>query len=131
VAANLGLVSDSAHGDARELAFERARDRLSERGLADARWADEAEDLAGGVVAELRDREVLDDPLLHLLEVVVVLVQDLARALAIEVVLRRLVPRQCRDPVEVRADVAVLGCSRRELLESGQLAVDGLPQFIR
>jgi len=92
VAADLGLVADAADGDARELALERARDRLPERGLADARRSDEAEDLPGGVIAELRDRKVLDDPLLDLLEVEVVLVEDLAGPVEIEVVLRGLRP---------------------------------------
>ena len=44
------------------------------------------------VVLELRDGEVLDDPLLHLLEVVVVVVEDLARVVEVEVVGRRLRP---------------------------------------
>ena len=73
-----------------ELAPERARDRLAERRLADAGRADEAEDRAGDVVLQLRDGEVLDDPLLHLLEVVVVLVEDAPRLLEVEVVLGRL-----------------------------------------
>ena len=46
VAADLRLVADAADGEARELALERARDRLPERRLADAGRADEAEDLA-------------------------------------------------------------------------------------
>ena len=41
---------------------------------------------------QLRDREVLDDPLLHLLEVEVVLVEHLARVVEVEVVLGRRVP---------------------------------------
>ena len=44
VAADLRLVADAADRDADELAPERARDRLAERGLADAGRADEAED---------------------------------------------------------------------------------------
>ena len=78
VAADLGLVADAADRDADELAAERARDRLAERRLADAGRADEAEDRPGDVALQLRDGEVLDDPLLHLLEVVVVLVEDRA-----------------------------------------------------
>src|SRR5262249_62310569 len=101
VAADLGLVAYAPDGDAHELPLERPRDRLAQRGLADAGRADEAQDLPRGVLAELRHGQVLDDPLLHLFEVVVVLVEDLARALQVEVVLRRLVPRQGRDPVEV------------------------------
>ena len=101
VAADLGLVADAADREPRELPPERARDRLAERGLADAGRPDEAEDLAGGILLQLRDGEMLDDPLLHLLEVVVVLVEDLARAVEIEIVGRRHAPGQRREPVEV------------------------------
>ena len=46
MAPDLGLVPDAADRDADELPVERARDRLAERGLADPRWADEAENRA-------------------------------------------------------------------------------------
>ena len=96
VAADLGLVAHAADRDPRELPAERAGDRLPERGLADAGRPDEAEDRPGEVVLQLRDREVLDDPLLHLLEVEMVLVEDLARVLEVEVVLGELAPRAAR-----------------------------------
>src|SRR5439155_23258762 len=46
MAADLGLVVDAAEADAREGAAGRLGDALAERGLADARGADEAEDRA-------------------------------------------------------------------------------------
>ena len=79
VAADLGLVAHTADREAHELPSERVRDRVAERRLADTGRADEAEDLAGDLVAQLRDGEVLDDPVLHLLEVEVVGVEHLAR----------------------------------------------------
>jgi len=57
--------------------------------------------------------------------------QVLACALEIEVVLRGLVPGQRRDPVEVRADDAVFRRRRRQLLEPGELPVDGLSDLLR
>ena len=66
---------------------------MAERGLADAGRPDEAEDLAGHLVAQFRDGEVLDDPLLHLLQVEMVVVEHLARVLEVEVVLRVRRPR--------------------------------------
>ena len=130
MAADLRLVTHAAHREARELPPERAGDRLPERGLADSGRADEAEDLPGRILLELRDGEVLDDSLLHLVEVVVVLVEDLARPVEIEVVGRRHAPRQRREPVEVRADHAVLRSGRRKALEACQLAVGGLPYVV-
>ena len=80
VAADLRLVAHAAHRDAGELAPQRAGDRLAQRGLAHAGRADEGQDRACGVLAQPRDRELLDDPLLDLVDVVVVLVEDLAGA---------------------------------------------------
>ena len=117
VAADLRLVAHAADRHAHELAAERARDRLAERGLADAGRADEAEDLARDLVAQLRDREVLDDPLLDLVEVEVVVVEDLAGVVEVEVVLGVRAPRQRDDPLEVGADHAVLGRRLRQPLE--------------
>ena len=50
---------------------------LRERGLADAGRADEAQDRALELLHERLHREVLEDALLHLLQAVVVLVEDL------------------------------------------------------
>ncbi len=117
VTADLRLVANAADRNPRELAPEAARDRVAERGLADPGRPDEAQDLPGHVALQLRDGEVLDDPLLHLLEVEVVLVEDLPCVVEVEVVLGHLGPRQAEDPVQVRADDPVLGGGRRQLLE--------------
>ena len=122
VAADLGLVPHAADRHADEPASEGAGDRLAERGLADARRPDEAEDLARDLLAQLRDREVLDDPVLHLVEVEVIAVEHPPRVVQVEVVLGRGVPRQGQDPLEVGADDAVLGRGRRQPLEPGELA---------
>src|SRR5581483_7916810 len=101
------------------------------RGLAHAGRSDETEDRAADVVLELRDGEVLEDALLDLLEVVVVLIEDPARSLEVEVVLRGLVPGQGQEPFQVGPDDAVLGCGRRQLLEARELAVRGLCDLLR
>src|SRR2546422_9875378 len=69
VAADLRLVADTPQRQAHELAAHGARDRLAERGLAHARRADEAEDGALRVLAELAHGQVLEDAVLDLLEV--------------------------------------------------------------
>ncbi len=79
VAADLGLVAHAAERHAHELAAGRLGDRLAERGLADARRADEAQDRAGQLVGALLHGEILDDALLDLLEAVVIGVEDLLR----------------------------------------------------
>ena len=130
VAADLGLVADAADRDPLELAPERLGDRAAEAGLADARRADEAEDRPGRVGVELADGEVLEDPVLDLLEVVVVLVEDLPRVGDVEVVLGLLRPGQVDQPLEVGADHAVLGGDRGQLLQAGELALGRLLRLL-
>ena len=76
MAADLGLVAHAAQRLAGELAARGARDRAAERGLADARRADQAQDRALQPVGAGLDREIFDDPLLDLLQAVMVLVED-------------------------------------------------------
>src|SRR5439155_8420771 len=108
VSADLGLVAYAADRQPLELPPERTRDRMAERRLADAGRTDEAKNLARDLLTELRDGEELDEPVLDLLQVVVVLVEHLARVLQVEVVLGRLSPREADEPVDVGADDAVL-----------------------
>ena len=130
VAADLGLVADPAERHADELAPGGAGDRLPDRGLAGAGRADEREDRAGALVvldatflAELRDGDVLDDAVLHVLEARVVGVEHLARVLRVEPLLRAIAPRDREQPVEVVADHARLGRLIAHALEARQLAL--------
>ena len=77
MAADLRLVAHAAERDAHELASGRPRDRLAERGLADAGRTDEAQDRAGQLVGAGLHREILDDALLDLVEAVVIVIEDL------------------------------------------------------
>ena len=122
VPADLGFVAHAAQRDAHELAVHRARDRLPERRLADARRADEAEDRSLQVPLQLPDGEVFDDPFFDLVEVVVVLVEHTPCLDRIEPIVGRLRPRHVEDPVQVRADHLVLGRGRRHALEPLDLA---------
>ena len=114
--ADLGLVADAAERHADELASGGAGDRLADRGLAGAGRADEREDRARALVvldaallAQLLDGDVLDDPVLHVLEARVVGVEHLTRVLRVEPLLGALAPRDGEEPVEVVADDARLG----------------------
>ena len=92
MAADLGFIPHAAERHAHELAVGGAGDRLPERGLAYARRADEAQDRRLHLVDARLHREVLHDALLHLLQAVVVLVQDLLRLLDVLGDLRFLAP---------------------------------------
>ncbi len=117
VAADLGLVAHAAERHAHEVAAGRPRDRLAERGLADAGRADEAQDRAGQLVGALLDREIFDDPFLDLLQPEVIGVEDILGQLEVLLDLAFLVPRDREQPVEIIAHDRRLGRHRRHLAQ--------------
>src|SRR5205085_8489842 len=115
VAADLGLVPDTSERHPHELAARRSGNRFADRGLARARRPDQGQDRARALVlrdpallAELLDRDVLDDPALDVLEAGMVGVEDLARVLRIEPVSGALAARHRDQPVEVATNHARL-----------------------
>ena len=73
--ADLGLVAHAAERHAHEFAARRLRDRLAERGLADAGRADQAQDRSGQLVGARLHRQILDDAVLDLLKPIVIVVE--------------------------------------------------------
>ena len=129
--ADLRLVADAAEGDADELAAQRPGDRLTERGLADTGRADQrhhrtrataADDLETTLRTTGADREVLHDPILDVVEAVVIGVQHLARGGDVGRVGGLGVPGQLEDGVQPGADVAGLGALVAGPLELADLA---------
>ena len=111
-----------------------------DRGLAHARGADEQQDLTSClliVVVALRHRigralpqltygQELEDLILHVLETVVILLEDFRGPLQVERLLRPLVPRQFRHRLEVGADHLGFHRVAARPLQPGKLAVDFL-----
>src|SRR5262249_12975769 len=150
--ADLRLVTDASQRHPRELPPQRAGDALAEAGLAHPGRTYEAEDglarravsrharrrgrcgaieTGGALFAELLHREVLEDAVLDLLEVVVIFVEDLPRPGHVDGAARQLVPGQGRHPVEVRDDHAVLGRGGGGATETPQLAVRLAARLLR
>ena len=129
MAAHLRLVAHAAERHARELPAQRFGDALAERRLADAGRTDEAEDRALRVGIQGPHREILEDAFLDRLEVVVIAVEDFARRLQVEPVLRHPAPRQRGEHVEIGARDLVLGGLRRHLAQALELAVGNLLRF--
>src|SRR5207342_711603 len=130
VTADLRLVTDAAEGHADKLASERTCDRLADRGLAGPGRADEGQDRARPLVrldpallAQLADGDVLDDPVLDVVQTGVIRVEHLARVRRVEALLGALAPRHGEDPVEVVADHRGLGRAVALPLEAGELTV--------
>ena len=134
MAADLGLVAHAAQDDTDELAPERVGDRLAERGLADPGRTDEGQDGARAAAVHRRQAalglqlahgQVLEDALLHVLQAVVVLVEDPRRLGDVEAVLGLDAPRELEHGVEPGADPARLGALVAGALELVDLALDG------
>jgi hypothetical protein len=130
VPADLGLVAHAAERHAHELTVERARDRLADRGLARPGRSDQGQDRARALVlrdatllAQLAHGQVLDDPLLHVLEARVVGVEDLARDLGVEPLVGLRAPRHGEQPVEVGADHRGLARGVAHALEPAELTL--------
>src|SRR5438105_1168276 len=83
-----------------------------------------AQDFQPALRAQLANGEELDDPVLHVAEACVVLVEDLARLLEVVVVFGAHVPGDVEHPVEVGADPPVLGVLLARPLQAVELAVD-------
>ncbi len=103
MAADLGLVAHAAERHPDELAVRRTRNRLPERGLADARRADQAQDRRLQLVDALLHGQVLENAVLDLLEPVVVVVQHLLGVAQVVVDPAALLPRQADQRVEIVA----------------------------
>jgi hypothetical protein len=131
---------DATQRHADESTAQRARDRLTERRLADTGRAHEREDRARAttsdvgeptLLTELADGEVFDDPILHVLESFVVGVEDATRFDDVQCVVGAHRPRDVGQPVQVCADPPVLGGLLRGALEPAELALRLLADGVR
>ena len=137
VAADLGLVAHAAQRHADELASHGTGDRLADRGLAGAGRPDQGQDRArlavGGDVAlgaQLLDGDVLDDPVLDVVEARVVGVEDLARVHGVEAILGALAPRHGDQPVQVGPDHVALAAALAHALQAPELALGLLAHLV-
>ncbi len=131
MATDLGFVAHAAERHAHELAIRRACDALAEGGLADARRTDEAQDRALERLHSLLHREVLEDPLLDLLEAEVVFLEHALGLGEVAGHLRPFAPRHLHEPVDVVANDRGLGRHRRHQLELAELGRRLLLGFLR
>ena len=123
MAANFGLVAHAAERHADELAIGCLGDRLAERGLADARGADQAEDRCLDLVDALLHGEILDDPFLDLVQAIVIDIQYLFSLAQILADARLLAPRQADQRLDEIADDGRFGRHRRHQAQLLQLAL--------
>ena len=90
VAANLSFIVNAAQRQAHKLSIERARDRTTQRSLANSRRANQTKNRAFRFFLQLANSQRFDDSILNLLESVVIFVENLLGLFQIEIVNRRL-----------------------------------------
>ncbi len=140
VAPDLGLVAHPAQRDADELAAECIGHRLAEGGLADPGRAHQSEDRPRAAAVhrseaalslQFANGQVLEDAVLHILQPVVVCVEDGGRLRDVVAVLRLDAPRHLEHGVEPGTDPSRLGTLLARALELVDLALDRGPHVLR
>ena len=131
MATNFGLIAHTTERHSIELAVESFSDRFAQGGLAHTWRSIEAEDAALIIFSKLAHSQELYDPLLDLIQTVVILVQDYLSLGGIEVLLLTRVPRQIGNSLQVvQADVVLL-VARPQLLELLELPHRDLLRLLR
>ena len=121
MAPDLGFIVHAAERDALELAAQRTRDRPPERRLADAGRPDETQNRPFQLRLELHHGEEIENAVLDLFEIVVVLIENLGRALHIDRFSRGHGPWQADQPFEIGARDRVLGRHGVDARKAAQL----------
>ena len=101
MSANLGFIVNAAERDTHIFASESSSDRLSKAGLTHARRAVEADDRRLHITLELEHSKILDNPLLHLVKTVMILIKNLLRILEVKVIDRHLAPRKVKHELYI------------------------------
>ncbi|MNZ33443.1 hypothetical protein D3C78_507890 [compost metagenome] len=127
MATDLGFVTHATQGHAHELAVCGASDGLGQGSLADAGRADQAEHRALDLLHPLLHGEVFEDALLHLLQPVVIGVEDVLGLGQVQANLAFGLPRHIDQPIDVGTHHGRFGGHRRHLLELVQFGI-GLGQ---
>ena len=130
MAANLGLVPHAAERDARELAAQRVRHALAERGFADPGRTHQAKNRAFDLFPPFDDGDELQQAVLDFFQAEMLFVQNPLGGLQIQFVVGLLFPRQAQNPVEVIARNGVFGGGGRRLLEPFQFLHRGLARLV-
>src|ERR1700722_6621433 len=130
MSANLRFVTHTAERHTNEFAARCFRDRLTERGLADAWRTDEAQDRPGQLVGALLYSEILDDALFDFVQPKMISVQNRLRGREVLLDLRSLLPRDRQQPIKIIADDRGFSRHGRHLPEFLDLGERLLPRFL-
>src|SRR6266446_5341148 len=115
--ANFRFVAHAAETDPREFAAQRVSDRLPETGFANTRRPEETHNWAVTFRIEFAHGEVLDQPFLHLFQIIMIAVENLLRLIEIEVVFAEFRPGQIGDRLDIADDHGILRAGRGNKIE--------------
>ena len=110
--ADLRLIAHAAEGDTNKFAVHRICDGPPKRCFSDARWADETKNRRLTLGPELENRQVFQDALFNLFQIIVVAIEDLTCLGDVDFLRSKDVPRQRHKPVKIGARDGIFRCSR-------------------
>ena len=133
MSSDLRLIPHTAETDAHILFIQRPGNTLGDGGLSGSRRPHQTDNGAVSALLSSRQaahRQKLQYALLHLLQPVMILVQDPLRAGKIRVVLGRLIPRQLQQGLNISPLHRTLGAAAGKPFEPGDFLLDPLLHFL-
>src|SRR6059058_5634574 len=124
MSADFCFVAHAAETDPDKFSAQCVGNRLTETGFAHARRPKKTEDRAVSVRIEFAHRQIFDQPLFHLLQVVMIAIENFLRLVEIKIVLAQFVPGQISDDLDVTDDDREFRTCRRNKIESFQFPLD-------
>ena len=118
VAADVGLVANAAQRDAHVFAIHGAGDRSGNGSFADAGRADQTQNLAAEIGADLLCGNVFHNAFFHLFQTVVILVQNLLHRFCVCAILGFLRPRNFQTNIQVVDEHGGFGRTVRGFIQS-------------
>ncbi len=106
---DLRFIPHAAQGQAIEFPIERPGDGTPQRGLAHSRRSHEQQDGTGDFAPQFTHSQELEYPFLDVFQPLVILIEDVFRAVQVQVIRTEAVPGQTGQPVQVVPSDRVFG----------------------
>ena len=124
VAADLRLVPHASQADAHIFLVQRLRNAAGDGGFAGSGRSYQTDDGTVSLLRQAPDRQKFQNPLLDLLQSVMIPLQNILRTLQIRVVLRRLIPGKLQQGLKIASFHGSLRASLSQALKSADLPAD-------
>src|SRR5438876_9994813 len=118
MSADFCFVAHAAETDPNEFSAQSVGNRLTETGFAYARRPKKTEDRAVPMRIEFAHRQIFDQALFHLFQIVMIAIENFLRLVEIKIVLAQFVPGQISDDLDVTDDDRELRTCRRNKIKA-------------